>query len=62
MLLGGSKAVLVRAIALAASSCEPPASGLNLIFEWMNQVGAYLMLELLYLIHRDEPGLAAFFG
>jgi len=37
MRLGGHKAVLVRAIALAASSCEPPASSKS-DFKWMNQL------------------------
>jgi hypothetical protein len=44
-----------------ATGCEPLAPGLNLIFKWMNQVGAYLMLELPSLIHHAETGLAAFF-
>jgi hypothetical protein len=37
-----------------ANGGEPLASGLNLIFEWMNQVGAYLMLKRPSLIHHAE--------
>ncbi len=52
MRLGGHKAVLVRAIEeLLALSYQLLA---YLIFKWMNQVGAYLMLDPTFLIHQAE--------
>jgi hypothetical protein len=60
MRLGGHKAVLVRAIALAASSSEPLASS-KIKFLMDEPVGTYLMLEVTSLIHHAEKHLTASF-